>query len=128
MNSFVWPPMCIYYSKVMRGGSVALYVHTVLYIPFLVDVSVVLGFIFQCACWQISEAESKQKDSVMGPYATVDYNLQHIYHGQPNARVNLNPMPESTLSASQGLCIWPLHSKCRNLVSEANYRRPTLNP
>jgi hypothetical protein len=36
----------------------------------------------------------------MGPYAKVDYNLtlcpfqirfQHIYHGQPYARVDLNP-------------------------------------
>ncbi len=43
----------------------------------------------------------------MGPYAKVDYNLtlcplqsrlQHIYHGQPYASVDLNPMPESTLS------------------------------
>jgi hypothetical protein len=40
-------------------------------------------------------------------YAGDDYNLtlcpfqsrlQHIYHGQPYARVDLNPMPESTLS------------------------------
>ena len=45
----------------------------------------------------------------MGPYAEVAYNLslplqsrlQHIYHGQPYARVDLNPMPESTLSPSQ---------------------------
>jgi hypothetical protein len=28
--------------------------------------------------------------------------------GQPFARVDLNPMPESTLSPSQGLRIWPL--------------------
>jgi hypothetical protein len=43
----------------------------------------------------------------MGPYAGVDYNLtfcplqsplQNIYHGQPYARVDLNPMPESTLT------------------------------
>jgi hypothetical protein len=42
----------------------------------------------------------------MGPYAGVDYKLtfyplqsrlQHIYHGQPYARVDINPMPESTL-------------------------------
>jgi hypothetical protein len=45
-------------------------------------------------------------------YARVDYNLtlwqlqrrlQHIYHGQPC-------IPESTLSPSQGLWIWPLDS------------------
>ena len=53
----------------------------------------------------------------MGPCAGVDYNLtlcplqsrlQHIYHGQPYARVNLNPpILESTVSPSQGLWIWP---------------------
>ncbi len=65
-----------------------------------------------------TEAESKDKHGVwdlMGPYTGVDYNLtlcplhsrlQHIYHGQPYARVDLNPMPESTLSPSQGLWIW----------------------
>ncbi len=51
----------------------------------------------------------------MGPY--VDYNLtscplqsrlQHIYYGQPYARVDLNPMPESTLSPTQVLWIWPM--------------------
>ncbi len=55
---------------------------------------------------------------VYGTYAGVDYNLtlcpvqsrlQHIYHehGQPYARVNLNPMPESALSPCQRL--WILH-------------------
>jgi hypothetical protein len=48
----------------------------------------------------------------MGPYAGVDYNLtlcphqsrlQHIYHGQSYARVDLNPTPESILSPRQGL-------------------------
>ncbi len=29
--------------------------------------------------------------------------LQHMYHGQPYARVDLNPMPESTLFPGQGL-------------------------
>ncbi len=52
----------------------------------------------------------------IGPHAGVDSNLplfrlqsrlQHIYHGQPYARVDLNPLPESTLSPSQGLRIWP---------------------
>ena len=48
----------------------------------------------------------------MGPYAGADYkltlcSLQHIYHGQPYARVDLNPMPESTVSPSQGLRNWP---------------------
>ncbi len=42
----------------------------------------------------------------MGPYAGADYNLtlcplqswlQHIYHEQPHARVEIKPMPESSL-------------------------------
>ncbi len=46
-----------------------------------------------------------------GTYAGVDYSLtkcplqsriQHIYLGQPYARVDLNPMPESTLSPQSG--------------------------
>jgi hypothetical protein len=49
----------------------------------------------------------------MGPYAGVDYNLtlcrlQHMYHGQPYDKVDLNTVLESTLSPSQGLRIWPL--------------------
>jgi hypothetical protein len=56
------------------------------------------------------KAESKEKHGVwMGPYAVVDYlqsRLRHIYHGQPYARVDLNPMPEPTLSPSPGLRIW----------------------
>jgi hypothetical protein len=50
----------------------------------------------------------------MGPYAVSDYKLtlsrllsplQRIYHGQPYARVDLNPMPESTLTPCQSrLC------------------------
>jgi hypothetical protein len=32
---------------------------------------------------------------------------QLLYHWQPYDRVDLNPMPESTLSPSQGLWIWP---------------------
>ncbi len=52
-----------------------------------------------------SEAESKEKTWCIGPCAVYDYNLtlcrrqsrlQHIYHGQPFARVDLNPMPEPT--------------------------------
>jgi hypothetical protein len=48
----------------------------------------------------------------MEPYAGVDYNLtffrlHHMYHGRPYARVYLYPMPESSLSPSRGLRIWP---------------------
>jgi hypothetical protein len=55
----------------------------------------------------------------MGPFAGVDINLtlcslqsrlQHNYHGQTYARVDFNPMPESTLSPSQRLWIWPRYS------------------
>jgi hypothetical protein len=47
----------------------------------------------------------------MEAYAGVDYKLtlcplqsrlQHIYHGQPYARFDLNPMPESTLYPKSG--------------------------
>jgi hypothetical protein len=63
----------------------------------------------KCENAHCTEAES------MGPYAGVDYNLtlcplqsrhQHIYHGEPYAKVDLNPLPESTLSPSPGLLIW----------------------
>ncbi len=56
----------------------------------------------------------------MGPCAGVDYNLtlcliqsrlQHIYHGQSYARVDLNPMSESTFSPNQGLWIWPFSTE-----------------
>ncbi len=48
----------------------------------------------------------------MGPYAGVDYNhtlcrLHHNYRWQSYACVDLSPTPESTLSPSQGLRIWP---------------------
>jgi hypothetical protein len=44
------------------------------------------------------------------PYVDSRVNSQHIYHGQLHARVDLNPMPESTLSTSLGLRIWTLFS------------------
>jgi hypothetical protein len=68
----------------------------------------------------------------MGPYAVIDCKLtfcrrqsrlQHIYHGQsqPNARVDLNPVPRSTLSARQGLRILPQGQKKKGSLShEAN--------
>ncbi len=60
--------------------------------PFLVGVSAVLGVSFQCACWQISEAESKEKDTVLlwdpMPQLTITSNTFTMG----------NPMPESTLT------------------------------
>jgi len=68
----------------------------------------------------------------MGPYAGIDYNLtlrllqsrfQYMYshHGPPYAKVDLKPMPESTLSLSRGLRIWPLVS-CKIVCTV-----PTIN-
>jgi hypothetical protein len=42
--------------------------------------------------------------TLTSPY--VQSRRQHIYHGQPYGRVDLNHMLESTLSPSQGLWIW----------------------
>jgi hypothetical protein len=44
------------------------------------------------------------------PYvdSRVDPNSCTMAHGQPYARVDLIPMPESTLSPNQGLRLWPL--------------------
>ncbi len=47
--------------------------------------------------------------TITSPYVHSKSRLQHIYHWQHYARVDLNPMPESTLSPSQGLWIWPLN-------------------
>ncbi len=54
----------------------------------------------------------------MGHYAGVVTITLHYVHsrvhyntftnGKPNVRVDLYPMPDSTLSPSQGLWIWPL--------------------
>jgi hypothetical protein len=61
-----------------------------------------------------AEVESKEKHVIWDPMAGAEYNLtlcplqrrlQHIYHGQPYARVDLKPLPESTLSPRQGLWI-----------------------
>ncbi len=47
--------------------------------------------------------------------------LQHMYHEQPYARVDFNPMPESTLSPSQGLWIQPLIRNARaNMLCQAD--------
>jgi hypothetical protein len=56
----------------------------------------------------------------LGPYAGVDCNLtvcplqsrlQQIYHGRPYARVDLNPMQQTTLSPIRdfGFCLWLYH-------------------
>jgi hypothetical protein len=58
------------------------------------------------------DAESTEKHGVWdpmpeltiapSPLCPLQSRLQHIYHGQPYARVDLNPMPESTLSPQSG--------------------------
>jgi hypothetical protein len=69
---------------------------------------------------------------VTGPsFAVYDYNLtlcrlQHMYHGQPYARVDLSPTPESTLSPSQGLRIWPLGN--RVMVNWGGVAPPAFTP
>jgi hypothetical protein len=71
-----------------------------------------------------------------GPYARVDYNLtlcplqsrlQRIYHGQPYARVYRNPKPESTLSPSQGLHIWPLGPVCNVVLKHGQISFSYIN-
>jgi hypothetical protein len=79
---------------------------------------------------EITKGEIEAGSKCLGPnlnknmvYGTgVDYKLtlcplqsrlQHIYHGKPYARIDLNSMPESTLSPGQGLWIWPLSPKLR---------------
>ncbi len=59
-----------------------------------------------------AEAGSKEKHGVWDrmqelTICSLQNRLQHIYHRQPYARVDLNPMPELTLSPSKGLRIWP---------------------
>ncbi len=58
----------------------------------------------------------KRQTWCIGPYAVAEYNLtltrlqsrpQHIYHGQPYARVDFNHMSKSALSSSQGLRMRP---------------------
>jgi hypothetical protein len=69
---------------------------------------------------QDTQRPNSKKNIVNGTYAGVVYNLTlcplstpestptHVHgNGQPYARVDLNPIPESTLSPSQGLRIWP---------------------
>jgi hypothetical protein len=63
-----------------------------------------------------SGAESKEKHGVWDPVLNLTITslyvdsrvLQHMYHVQTYARVDVNLMTESTLSPSQGLRIWPL--------------------
>ncbi len=45
--------------------------------------------------------------TITSPCVHSRVDSQHIYHGQPCSRVDLNHMPVSTLSPSEGLWIWP---------------------
>ncbi len=49
----------------------------------------------------------------------VDPNTRTMGIGQPYARVDLNSVPESTLSPSQGLRLWPLKSRADVWGSQA---------
>jgi hypothetical protein len=71
----------------------------------------------------LAETEFKEKHGVWDPmleltmtitspyvHSRVDSNTFTMGIGQPYARVDLNPTPESTLFPSQGFWIWPLIS------------------
>ncbi len=74
----------------------------------------------------------QRKTWCIGPYDGIDYNialcqLQHKYHGQTCARVDLNPMLESTLSPRQGLKIWLLCTyKNKVIPSSSNFKPPSV--
>ncbi len=53
-------------------------------------------------------AQYTEKYGLWDPILHLDYNTFYLGIGQPYTRVELNPLPESTLSSSQGLRIWPL--------------------
>jgi hypothetical protein len=57
------------------------------------------------------ERPKQRKAWCMGPYAGVDYTLPYV-RSTANSNTCImgigNPMPESTLSPSQGFWIWPL--------------------
>ena len=57
--------------------------------------------------------DSMPELTITSPYVHSRVDSGHIYHGQPYARVDLNPMSESTLSSSQGLWIWRLFHRAR---------------
>jgi hypothetical protein len=65
----------------------------------------------------------------MGPYAVVDYNitLSRLQSRLPYNLIMGNPMPESTLSLSQGLRIWPLF-KLTTGVLKINQLDQIINP
>ncbi len=57
--------------------------------------------------------------TITSPYFTRESTPAHLrMGGQPYARVDLNPMPESTLSPSQGLWIWLLYITRTRIVSK----------
>ena len=77
-------------------------------------ISSIVAVVTDKLTFRMSPGRIQRKTRCMGPYAGVDYNLtlcplqsrlQHIYPGLGN------PMPQSTLSPSQGLRIWPLTSR-----------------
>ncbi len=45
--------------------------------------------------------------TITSPYVDSRVDFQLMNHGQPYARIGLNPMPESTLSSWKELRIWP---------------------
>jgi hypothetical protein len=92
----------------------------------------------------LAEAKSKEKLcvwnlmlelTITSPYVHFRVDSNTFTMGQPYARDDLSPMPESTLSPSQGLWIWPLMAEGawrsqiqpRCLMSVASFRFPLQN-
>ncbi len=67
-----------------------------------------------------AKVESKEQHGVWDPMTTPESIPTHLPRGQPYAKVDLNPMPEATLSPSQGLSIWPQLNRSDNPVSAAS--------
>jgi hypothetical protein len=76
-----------------------------------------------CTVYNKHRGRIQRKTWCMGPYAGVDYTSPYVdtrvdsntfTMGQPYPRVDHNPMPEPTLSPSQGLRIWPQYCMNQN--------------
>ncbi len=83
----------------------------IIYVPCATQV------VLNCRCGQRLFSKINMVYVTLMPLSRFQRRLQHMYHGQPYARVDLNPMHESTLSFIQGLRIWPLEVPASALLS-----------
>jgi hypothetical protein len=74
----------------------------------------------------LARGRTQRKTWCTEPYPGVQSRLQHIYHGPPSVRVDLNPMPESTLCPRQGLWIWPQRLPGRQVATPLPPPTPQL--